>query len=81
MSKKLNLKELKVTSFVTAAEYANSETIKGGRLNAPTYRRTGCLPGATTFTDPVELPSRGALNCSAFAPFACVDSGTGSGCL
>lgn len=77
MSKKLNLKELKVTSFVTETSSAKSATIKGGKLNVLTYQRTGCVSGDPT-TDPVELPSREAQDCSAFAPFAC---NTGSGCL
>lgn len=38
MKKKLNLKDLKVESFVTSNDLNNAETVKGGRPPAKSYR-------------------------------------------
>ena len=70
MSKKLNLNELEVTSFVTEAGLHFVETVKGGKQVVRSFRGE-CIPTDPS-TDPVDHPSRGALDCSAFAPFVCV---------
>lgn len=72
MSKKLNLNDLKVKSFVTEDKSLNVNTVKGGKQNVNSFRRW--CPGTTT--EPVDLPSRDALDCSAWSPYECVSGVT-----
>ncbi|MEL7145619.1 MAG: pinensin family lanthipeptide [Bacteroidota bacterium] len=66
MKKKINLSELRVKSFITEEVSEKVETVKGGRKVVKSYVRwcTG-EPTTDTTTDPIELPSRGYLDCSA----------------